>query len=268
MALIICPECGKEISNKAKQCIHCGFPLEEISGNKDLLYHISVFNVADNASKVKAIKYVHEIANVNLETAKHIIDYPHSIIKSGISKDECNSIKENMESFGITVLIEEDNILSVKNHDIDTHMIICNILGEEFDLTNIYHQWQSGQYYTAFQALCSIGSKKFLKHNMKPINYLAHYLDEYGYFPNEVTQEILDKTPFQTNLELTKRWKAWQLNPKLKIAQEKGIVVCPQCGSSSVATTNRGFSIVTGFIGSGNPRNVCQNCGYKWKPKR
>ena len=30
MALIICPECGKEISDKAKCCIHCGYPLEEM----------------------------------------------------------------------------------------------------------------------------------------------------------------------------------------------------------------------------------------------
>ena len=29
MALITCPECGKEISNKSKQCIHCGYPLED-----------------------------------------------------------------------------------------------------------------------------------------------------------------------------------------------------------------------------------------------
>lgn len=27
MALIKCPECGKEISNKATACIHCGFPI-------------------------------------------------------------------------------------------------------------------------------------------------------------------------------------------------------------------------------------------------
>lgn len=30
MALINCPECGKEISDKSKQCIHCGYPLEHI----------------------------------------------------------------------------------------------------------------------------------------------------------------------------------------------------------------------------------------------
>ena len=28
MALIICPECGKLISDKAKMCIHCGYPLD------------------------------------------------------------------------------------------------------------------------------------------------------------------------------------------------------------------------------------------------
>lgn len=30
MALINCPECGKEISDKAKMCIHCGFPLDDL----------------------------------------------------------------------------------------------------------------------------------------------------------------------------------------------------------------------------------------------
>ncbi len=30
MALIKCPECEKEVSDKAKTCIHCGCPLEEM----------------------------------------------------------------------------------------------------------------------------------------------------------------------------------------------------------------------------------------------
>lgn len=29
MALIVCPECGNNISDKADKCIHCGFPLKE-----------------------------------------------------------------------------------------------------------------------------------------------------------------------------------------------------------------------------------------------
>lgn len=41
---------------------------------------------------------------------------------------------------------------------------------------------------------------------------------------------------------------------------------CPKCGSTNIQSTNRGFSLITGFIGSGSPRNVCQKCGFKWKP--
>lgn len=44
------------------------------------------------------------------------------------------------------------------------------------------------------------------------------------------------------------------------------IVHCPKCGSTSIATINRGHSIVWGFLGSGKPVNVCQACGYKFKP--
>lgn len=29
MALIKCPECGRDVSNRAKACIHCGFPFNE-----------------------------------------------------------------------------------------------------------------------------------------------------------------------------------------------------------------------------------------------
>lgn len=42
---------------------------------------------------------------------------------------------------------------------------------------------------------------------------------------------------------------------------------CPKCGSEYIATVNRGFSVVWGFIGSGQVMNACQKCGHKWKPK-
>ena len=43
-------------------------------------------------------------------------------------------------------------------------------------------------------------------------------------------------------------------------------LTCPKCGSTNIQATNRGFSLLTGFVGSGSPRNVCQKCGFKWKP--
>lgn len=52
-----------------------------------------------------------------------------------------------------------------------------------------------------------------------------------------------------------------------RIEKEQGILRCPKCGSTAVSTGARGFSIVTGFLGSGQTVNRCGNCGHKWKPK-
>lgn len=43
-------------------------------------------------------------------------------------------------------------------------------------------------------------------------------------------------------------------------------VICPRCSSNQISTGQRGFSIVTGFIGSNKTINRCAKCGYSWKP--
>lgn len=50
------------------------------------------------------------------------------------------------------------------------------------------------------------------------------------------------------------------------ISQQSNTPKCPKCNSTAIQTINRGYSFWTGFLGSGSPRNVCQKCGYKWKP--
>lgn len=61
------------------------------------------------------------------------------------------------------------------------------------------------------------------------------------------------------------RKKQAELNKKRAEYRAKGIPICPKCGSPSIATINRGYSMVSGFIGSGKPINVCQICGHKWQ---
>lgn len=45
-------------------------------------------------------------------------------------------------------------------------------------------------------------------------------------------------------------------------------IKCPKCGSTQFSTGARGYSIVTGFIGSGKTVNRCSRCGHKWTPRR
>ena len=54
MALIKCPECGKEISNKSKQCIHCGYPLDEFQqNNTNQLYKIVLTDYGKNKVRLR-----------------------------------------------------------------------------------------------------------------------------------------------------------------------------------------------------------------------
>lgn len=151
MALINCPECGKEISDKSKTCIHCGYPLFE----------------------------------------------------------------KNM----------------------------CYINGIKYDLSFIFeYEWEER----------AIPMKML-------IDLTGCTLDSVGTAVNEIfkTGEI----PRTLTLEKKKTKPSSQTS-----RSKENTITCPKCGSSNIQTTNRGFSLMTGFIGSGSPRNVCQICGFRWKP--
>ncbi|MEG0956613.1 MAG: hypothetical protein RSC59_07410 [Erysipelotrichaceae bacterium] len=53
---------------------------------------------------------------------------------------------------------------------------------------------------------------------------------------------------------------------KVAKAHKSGKPCCPKCGSEHITAGTRGFTVTTGFLGSGNVRLVCLNCGNKWKP--
>ena len=67
--------------------------------------------------------------------------------------------------------------------------------------------------------------------------------------------------------EARKRARERKINESIeRMKRGNEPLCCPKCGSRSIATINRGYSIVWGFIGSGKPVNVCQKCGHKFKP--
>lgn len=81
MALIKCPECGKEISDKSDKCIHCGFPLKEtknkicvINGKEYDLSFILDFYKDHPDGKVKLIGTFRRMTNCGLKDAKDVID--------------------------------------------------------------------------------------------------------------------------------------------------------------------------------------------------
>lgn len=62
----------------------------------------------------------------------------------------------------------------------------------------------------------------------------------------------------------TKREEQVVLN-KTKVIEKP--VCCPRCKSVQIQATNRGYSLLTGFIGANKTVNHCLKCGYSWKPE-
>lgn len=62
------------------------------------------------------------------------------------------------------------------------------------------------------------------------------------------------------------QWYQEKYNPKPEPKEDSNVPKCPKCGSTSIATGQRGYSFWTGFLGSSKTVNRCANCGHKWKP--
>ena len=72
-----------------------------------------------------------------------------------------------------------------------------------------------------------------------------------------------DPIEYQVKLSQFKNQIQQQENSR---AQAASAVKCPRCGSTNITAGQRGYSLLTGFIGSGRTVNRCANCGHKWKP--
>lgn len=161
MALIKCPECGGNISDKAPACIHCGYPLQEINTDNDC--QIILVSIQENESLV--IQKIYEITDCSLGKIKDSIKSLPYMIKNNLSKNEAEKLQSELQNIGAIVEI-------------------------------------------------------------KPSNYIIK-------------------------------------PPKIEI-----ILTCPRCGSTSVAIGQRGYSILSGLIGSNKTVNRCGKCGYSWRPKK
>lgn len=256
--LIKCPECGKDISDRSIQCIHCGYPLSEIkkSGNNKEQYNV-VLNGYMHNNKIEVIKAIKDSLFVGLRQAKDLTDNVPCTLLSGKTMAECEKIKQTLEAVGASVTIEDSNNKSVE--PFDSHSITCYILGEKYDLTHIQALIDDGKYYQMYRAVTNLKEGYYKKHDMRPVNYIIRYVDKYNKLPAAVTEDNLRSLPLETNMKLIKKFRSMEENPS-------NTIKCPRCGSTAITTGQRGFTLTTGFLGSGKTMNRCGKCGHKWKP--
>lgn len=121
MALISCPECGKEISDKAKQCIHCGMPMDEFNKTVTQLYKV-IFKKFYNhnmysKNRFKAFGFVERIYDNYEPQAKHINLNEEYMIFDGISENSAHLIKEYLKSKGCIIEIAISDLKALSDVD-------------------------------------------------------------------------------------------------------------------------------------------------------
>lgn len=249
MALINCPECGKQISNKAKFCIHCGYPLEfleseqskpdngtleknEIDNENKNDYLIKIIDC--NGSKAKVIITLRNIFNYSLDEAKRAVDNLPIEFNSNLDFEEIEKLAKEFTIAEVKFEIYKANNLLSFNFEIKDKVSKKKYISNTNTSYSVFKRCPSCGYTT---------------------NALdAHYCPSCHYRLERITQD-------EVSYSLEHQRKEREAKEKQKVPS------CPKCGSTSIATVNRGYSIVWGFIGSGTPNNVCQMCGYKWKIK-
>lgn len=181
MALIKCPECGGQVSDKAQACIHCGYPLQEIVSK-------SSKNIWNNTDVTELEKFFVGLSKQNKKSFIYVCEYFEDS-----SKPEADPTKRNLEYPGQQEKYKESNKFV-----------------KDFSKKNNMNRHDAGK-------------------------FILEYLRNKNYAP--------------------------QPHP-----QPSNQVRCPKCGSTAITTEERGYSLWIGWYGANEKKNLCQSCGYKWKP--
>lgn len=81
-------------------------------------------------------------------------------------------------------------------------------------------------------------------------------------FDEKLYQQVLDEEEERSIIH----HEAEREREALQQRMQNNLPRCPKCGSTSITAGQRGYSLFTGFLGSGATVNRCSNCGHKWKP--
>ena len=154
MALIQCPECGKEVSDKVKACPHCGYPMEETSqqSNTPQPVEVTAINLSSkDPGKTKRI-VIGIVAALCVVLAVVIVVFVNKAnAKKQAALDALNARNAYIDNL---VSIREAMIIGAMDAEevcILTHDVWYNTIYEEYSFdTAPYTRDENGSYHDDF----------------------------------------------------------------------------------------------------------------------
>ncbi len=116
MALINCPECGKEVSDRASACIHCGFPLSEVKSSAVVSdepqeTRLVIENIPNGSQKqVPAIEVICDITGMSFKEAKSLVEKDVVIVKDNITLTEAKALAARFRAINVNSATYHDSV--------------------------------------------------------------------------------------------------------------------------------------------------------------
>ena len=140
MALINCPECGNQVSDKANQCIHCGYPLRDKDGIYETIngieYDLS-FLKDIKGTKVDRIPYIQRVSDLTgLDKVDSVFLISKLVGHFPQSKDENKPKCPTCQSTNIVKIDALERVASVTMFGLFSKKI-----NKTFKCNNCGHTW-------------------------------------------------------------------------------------------------------------------------------
>lgn len=253
MALIVCPECGKEISDKAIQCIHCGYPLQEAKeqSNKVLLL-LDEF-----------------IANPEKYNSRPLIfaDQLEPFVEKA-KADSAELDNEMLSKFTEMIRIHHNLFGWPPTKKLFSMVDFKKVSSEKIDelalvLSGVIEQTEMSLAYPAKKVLL-YGNSSVVDEFHEKLKSRKSKLGE-----STLLEAVESSYEFQQKQNVADCYRETR-SPEDDIQSLRSMraVRCPRCGSTEITTTARGVSLLRGVIGANKTVNRCQKCGKTWEPKR
>ena len=115
MALIACPECGGKVSDKAKACVHCGYPLEVLGIESTNVFKIILTRLpykgnskwrssSEYNEAVSAVRAgLESLTELKFAEISEIIDGYPSLLVDGLSEKNADILIQQFTEKGVTL---------------------------------------------------------------------------------------------------------------------------------------------------------------------
>ncbi len=295
MALITCPECNGQVSDKAAVCPHCGYPISANAPREQYAFCVKSqpipISTVQAWERFTALRLTTEIAGVSTGEAEKMLNTPGSILKDKLTEQEAAAVVLNYQRLHIPTAAEQSNytLREVNEEKAATEEAFRKKrAAENPDELFVFRKvWPGmvdltctmcGQKFSTDIKCISIVNDSAIEVK-KPITCTkCHRIAPTG---AKITKNVGVITPKDSESAAIdpSADKKRLFDPDIVEKTEVATLHCPKCNSTNIQFVKKGFDLggavlggilaggaglIAGGLGSNDVMCVCSNCGHQW----